>query len=219
VDAGPAGGNAVNAVTPQILRVADDPAAAVTAAATALKRGNLVVLPTDTVYGVAADPRVPGAEEQLRQAKDREAGKPIPILAADAAAVAAGFAMSTEQRRLANRFWPGPLTLVLRADGRSEGLRVPDCDTTRAVIRACGGLLRVTSANRSGEPPALTAEAAAAALVSRVALVLDEGPSPGGVPSSVVAVENGRIRMIREGAIPTREIERTAAGATTCRNA
>ena len=200
--------------------MADDVAAAVAAAVAALRQGDLVVLPTDTVYGVAADPRVAGAEARIRQAKGRDEDKPIPLLAADVEGVtAAGFPMDEAQRRLANRFWPGPLTLVLGAVGRPEGIRVPACDTARAIIRACGGLLRVTSANRSGEPPALTAMAAAAALGPSVALVLDDGPSPGGVASSVVAVAAGRVRIIRDGAIAAEEIERTAGGAIPCLNA
>jgi L-threonylcarbamoyladenylate synthase len=220
MDANRAGGCAVKTSVPRILRVADDPAAAVEQAAAALGRGSLVVLPTDTVYGVSADPRLAGAEDRLRRAKGRDEDKPIPLLASDAEGVtAAGFAMDEAQRLLAARFWPGPLTLVLRAGSRSEGIRVPACETARAVIRACGGLLRVTSANRSGEPPALTAAAAAAALAPSVALVLDDGPTPGGVPSSVVAVVDGRIRVLREGAVSAAEIERTARGAIPCLSA
>lgn len=175
---------------------------AVRLAAEALAAGLLVVLPTDTVYGLAADPRVSGAEERLRAAKGREPDKPIPILAADADAVIAGGAsMNASERRLADAFWPGPLTLVLEQKGRHEGFRVPDLRVTRRVLKACGGLLRVTSANRSGEEPARTAAEAAAALAGRMAMVLDDGPSPGGTPSSVVRFTGGRLDLIREGAI------------------
>jgi tRNA threonylcarbamoyl adenosine modification protein (Sua5/YciO/YrdC/YwlC family) len=182
-------------------------------AAAALAAGHLVVIPTDTVYGLAADPRVSGAEERLRAAKGREPRKPIPILAADASAVAAaGFAMDEVERRLA-ALWPGPLTIVLRKAGATEGIRVPDHPVARSVIGECGGLLRVTSANRSGEEPARTAAEAEAALGARVAVILDDGPSPGGTPSTVVRVDDGRIVILREGAITRETLEKTARGA------
>ena len=186
-----------------------DEGEAVRLAAEALAAGLLVVLPTDTVYGLAADPRLHGAEDRLRAAKGREPDKPIPILATDVEAViSAGVAMNTFERRLAAAFWPGPLTLVMEKGERQEGFRVPDCAVTRRVLKACGGLLRVTSANLSGEEPARTAAEAAAALVGRVAMVLDDGPSPGGTPSSVIRVTGGGIAVIREGAISREQIER-----------
>lgn len=178
-------------------------------AAEALTAGLLVVMPTDTVYGLAADPRVQGAEDRLRNAKGREPDKPIPILAADMdSVISAGVSMNGLERRLASAFWPGPLTLVLQIANRPEGFRVPDCALTRRVLRACGGQLRVTSANLSGEEPARTAAEAAEALAGRVAIVLDGGPSPGGQPSSVVQVKDGVLSVIREGAIPREALER-----------
>jgi tRNA threonylcarbamoyl adenosine modification protein (Sua5/YciO/YrdC/YwlC family) len=187
-------------------------ASAVRTAADALAAGRLVVIPTDTVYGLAADPRVSGAEERLRAAKGREPRKPIPILAADADAVtAAGFAMNEIERRLAT-VWPGPLTIVLRKGDATEGIRVPDHPVARSLIRECGGLLRVTSANRSGEEPARTASEAEAALGGKAAVILDDGPSPGGTPSTVVRVDDGRLVILREGAIPREALEKTARG-------
>jgi L-threonylcarbamoyladenylate synthase len=178
-------------------------------AARVLAGGGLVILPTDTVYGVAADPRVPDAVARLYEAKGRERGKPIPLLAASAAEVArrAGV-LNAVEKRLAERFWPGALTLVLRAGGGTEGFRVPDCGVTRAILAAAGGVLRVTSANRSGEPPGLTAAEAARALAGRVELVIDGGCAPGGEPSTVVQVERGSIRVLREGALRRAELER-----------
>jgi L-threonylcarbamoyladenylate synthase len=161
-----------------------------------------VVLPTDTVYGVAADPAVPGAEERLRMAKGRDAGKPIPLLAAGVDDVLARTgAIDPLARRLAGAFWPGPLTMVLPVGEGSEGFRVPDHALTLAVLRAAGGCLRVTSANRSGEPDARSADAAVAALGASVALVLDGGPVPGGIPSTVVRVSDGALTVLREGAL------------------
>jgi L-threonylcarbamoyladenylate synthase len=182
-----------------------------------LKRGELVILPTDTVYGLAAHPSVPGARDRIVLAKGREADKPIPLLAADAADVRRyGAELTGPEGELANRFWPGPLTLVLRVKGTTEGFRVPDCAVTRAVLRESGGILLVTSANRSGDPPALTAEEAARCLGSAVTLVLDAGPAPGGTPSTVVRIDHGRPRILREGAVSAGRIEaalRSARGA------
>jgi L-threonylcarbamoyladenylate synthase len=180
-------------------------------AARALRAGKLVIVPTETVYGVAADPRAPAAVEAIYRAKQREAGKPIPLLAADLAAVRhAGAELGPVEERLAQRFWPGPLTLVLRVGSGTEGFRVPRHDVARALLREMGGLLRVTSANRSGRPPAVTAAEAARMLGAAVAAVLDDGPAAGGQPSTVVRAHGGSIEILREGAIPEAEVRRTA---------
>jgi L-threonylcarbamoyladenylate synthase len=109
------------------------------------------------------------------------------------------------ERRLAAAFWPGGLTLVLRVRGgkrRAEGFRVPDHAVCRRLLRLAGGVLRVSSANLSGRPPALTAAEAVLALGGAADAVVDAGPSPGGVASSVVRVgPGGRIRLLREGAV------------------
>ncbi len=180
---------------------------AVAQAARLLRQGSLVVLPTDTVYGVAADPTVPGALERLYEAKTRDRGKPIPFLVADIAEVArAGAAMGWRARRLARRYWPGPLTLVLRTGEAYEGFRVPNHPVTLAVLRAVGGILRVTSANRSGEAAACDAPAAAAALAGRVRLVLDAGPAPLGAESTVVQEDGETLRILRQGALPAEAV-------------
>jgi L-threonylcarbamoyladenylate synthase len=190
---------------PLILRVRQQTAErieSIMAAAASLRGGSLVVVPTDTVYGVAADARLPGAVEQIYAAKSRERGKPIPILAAGMVEIEAfGADFCSLERRLATSFWPGPLTLVLKAGQGTEGFRVPDHDVALELLREVGGVLRVTSANVSGESPALTAEEAVAALGGSVDMVLDAGRAPGGVPSTVARVENGKIVILREGAI------------------
>ena len=109
-------------------------------------------------------------------------------------------------RALANRYWPGALTMVLKTGATWEGFRVPNHPVTLAILKAMGGVLRVTSANLSGEAPALTAAAATAALGSAIELVVDAGPAPGGVPSTVVQIGFGRCDVLREGAIPSSEI-------------
>lgn len=176
---------------------------------TALRRGALVVLPTDTVYGVAAYPGAPGAEERLFRAKLRPDDKPIALLAADGRQVEASRAeLGPIGRALADRYWPGALTMVLKAGDAWEGFRVPDHPVALAILRAVGGVLRVTSANLSGAAPALTAAAAVAALGSAIDLAVDAGPAPGGIPSTVIKIGPGRCDVLREGAIPGAEIDR-----------
>lgn len=176
-------------------------------AAGALKMGHLVIMPTDTVYGVAADARVAGAEEKIYLAKGRERGKPVPLLASGIDEVERyGAEFDAIEEKLAEKFWPGPLTLVLGVGGRMEGFRVPDHDVSLDLLKAAGGILRVTSANLSGEPPALTAEAAVRALGDFVDVVLDAGKVRGGTPSTVAKVENGRVIVLREGAIGSVEL-------------
>ena len=189
---------------PRILRVnACRPEPAVIAAAVkALRAGQLVVVPTDTVYGVAADPAVPGAEERIFAAKSRDRGKPIPLLVSGLKIVTrCGGLLSPRALRLARTYWPGPLTLVLPCGDRTEGFRVPDHPVTLALLKATGGVLRVTSANVSGEPAARDAQAAAAALGESVGLVLDAGPVTLGVESTVVQVAGNDLKILRQGAI------------------
>ena len=171
-------------------------------AVSALKEGRLVILPTETVYGLAADPTVPGAMERIYKAKGRPDDKPIPLLAADVAVIEnSGCDLGRTGRNLAAKFWPGPLTLVVKTPEGFKGFRVPDYPVTQAVLRPWGRLLAVTSANRSGEPAATRADEAAQALGHSVAYVVDAGPSPGGVPSTVVKIDGERIEILREGAI------------------
>jgi tRNA threonylcarbamoyl adenosine modification protein (Sua5/YciO/YrdC/YwlC family) len=194
---------------PRVLAVdARRPAsAAIRAAVKALQAGDLVVLPTETVYGVAADPKVAGAEDRIYAAKERDRGKPIPLLVSNLDAVMrAGGMVGSRARRLARRYWPGPLTLVLNCGRKTEGFRVPDHPVALAVLKAAGGVLRVTSANLSGEPAARTAQAAAEALGSSVSLVLDAGPATLGVESTVVQIDGKTVKILRQGFIPEKAI-------------
>ena len=168
----------------------------IAAAVAALRAGHLVILPTDTVYGVAAHPDVAGAIERIFAAKGREKNKPLPLLAADAACVRAfGAVIGDEEARLIDRFWPGPLTLILAVGTGTEGFRVPDCDPARRLLQAAGGVLRVTSANRSGEPPALTARQAMAAIGHHVAVNINGFRS--GTPPAVLKF-NRSVRCIED---------------------
>lgn len=178
---------------------------AVEEAAAALGRGELVAFPTDTVYGLAA-----GHDHvrKLYDAKDRPKEKRIPVLLSDAANLEASALVTPAARALAARFWPGPLTLVLVAPRRGTiAFRVPDNTVARRLIAASGGGLPVTSANRSGQPDAKTAQEVIDQLDGRVALVLDGGPVSGGVPSTVVDCTTEQIKILREGAISAAEIQ------------
>ncbi|MBN1671310.1 MAG: L-threonylcarbamoyladenylate synthase [Kiritimatiellae bacterium] len=187
-----------------------DPAA-VDCAAAALRAGGLVILPTDTVYGLAAHPGVPGAAERLFAAKARSKSKPVALLAADIGAVRRhGAVFGRRAEELARRYWPGPLTLVLKTDAGFEGYRVPDHAVTLAVLKAAGGMLRVTSANRSGGPPALTAPAAVRAVGPRADVVLDAGRVPGGQASTVVKVDGESLQVLREGVVPLAALSESA---------
>jgi len=180
-----------------------DPAALESAAA-ALRGGGLVLLPTETVYGIAADPRQKQAMQKLYEVKGREARKPVAffIVRADQAE-ALGACWSSAAERLADRHWPGPLTLVLPAHdgGAPKGFRMPDYRPALELVRRFGPLA-VTSANRSGEKDALTAQEAQRIFGEQLAVYLDAGPSEGGIPSTVVQVmPDGSTRVLREGAI------------------
>jgi len=185
----------------------DAPGAAAEAA-DVLRAGGLVVLPTDTVYGVSAAIDE-AAIDRIFAAKQRPPERAVPVLLADpGSAHLVTREFSAEAQRLAEAFWPGPLTIVVpRREGLppnltqlpTVGVRVPDHAGARAVIAAAGGALAVTSANRSDEPPACTVDDAIAALSDRVALYLDGGPCPGGVPSTVITFEAGALRVVRPG--------------------
>lgn len=176
------------------------------AAAALLNSGGVAVIPTDTVYGLAAHPGFPAAVERLYTIKGREAKKPIALLAADVASAERflGGGLPPGAAELADRHWPGALTLVLPAkDGsRFEGLRVPDHAWTRRLLAACGGVLRVTSANLSGCRPATDAPAALADVGLSADIVVDDGISPGGVASTVVKIDKSGERLVlRQGPI------------------
>lgn len=198
-------------------------AGALDRAASVLAGGGLVVLPTDTVYGVAAALDRPAAIARLYFAKERPDEKPIPLLVSDRDALEAiAVALSPGAGRLIDALTPGGLTIVVRCrrplpveltGGRTTvALRIPDHDWARRLIAAAGGALPTTSANRSGEPPARTAAEAAAAIGDRVDLIVDGGSCPGGVASTVVDVTGPTPIVLREGAIPAVRIAAIWAG-------
>lgn len=192
-------------------------------AAEVVRRGRLLAFRTDTFYGVGADPFNPAALRRIDELKGRE-GKPILVLVSDRAWAE----RLTESRGpafdfLGERFWPGPLTLVLRADTRlpeeltagtgTVGVRYPADEAVCRFVEACGGVLTATSANRAGRPPARSAGEALAAFPSGLDLIVDAGETEAEKPSTVVDISGGAARLIREGVLAWREIRQALAEA------
>ncbi|WP_448576354.1 L-threonylcarbamoyladenylate synthase [Thermomicrobium sp.] len=200
----------------KVLR-ADEPGS-IEIAAQVLREGGLVVFPTDTVYGVGAAVDRPDAVARLYVAKGRPLEKPIPVLIADLDQLERlACEVTPEARLLAQRFWPGALTIVVPAqpwlpkeivrETGAVGLRMPDHPVALAIIRAAGGAVATTSANRSGEREACTVNEAIAALGDVVDLYIDGGRTPGGIPSTVVGFERSGLVVLRRGALPVEVIE------------
>lgn len=190
----------------------DGRAAGLDAAAAAIDRGELVLLPTDTVYGVAVDAFSPLAVTGLLAAKNRGRAMPVPVLIGEAATLA-GLVLQVPPvaQDLAAAFWPGGLTLVLEHApslawdlGDAEGtvaVRLPDDDLARELLRRTGPLA-VSSANRSGRPAATTAQEAVEQLGEHAAVALDGGPRASSAASTIVDCTGPAPRVLRVGAIP-----------------
>ncbi len=173
----------------------------------AVRAGGLIVLPTDTVYGIGCAPSDPEAIDRLFEAKRRPRSLVLPVLVADVAAAERLALMDDRARRLAERFWPGALTLVLPRTEESTswplgeeretiGLRVPGSETALELLREAGPLA-VTSANRSGAPTPLTCEEVRAVFATAVEVYLCADEQVAGRASTVVDVAGGRV--LREG--------------------
>jgi L-threonylcarbamoyladenylate synthase len=179
--------------------------------------GGVVALPTDTLYGLAADPFSPDAVARVFRVKGRAAERALPLIAADAQQVSAHLGpLSATAARLAERFWPGPLTLLVAAPralahdvtggtGR-VGVRVPADDVARAICRAAGRPLTATSANVSGEPATADPDHVERTLGDRIDLLIDAGPTRGGAASTIVDATAAAPALVRAGAIPWAEI-------------
>jgi len=201
-------------VKTEVLPISDP--LAILRAAEVLQAGGLAAFPTDTVYGVGALAFQAPAVEKLYDIKGRSKEKAIPVLIAhpgDLSRVAGELAPFAQ--RLAEKFWPGPLTLVVPKQAAlpeavsatsTVGVRVPDQPFTQKLLELTGPLA-VTSANLSGAPDALTAAEVLAQLSGRVELVLDGRRVPGGRPSTVVDCSGATPKILREGPISAAEIE------------
>ena len=185
--------------------------AGVTAAAEAISRGDLVLMPTDTVYGVAADAFMPAAVARLLAAKNRGRAMPVPVLIGEASTLA-GLVLRVPPTatELAQDFWPGGLTLVVEHApslawdlGDAEGtvaVRLPGDEVARDLLRRTGPRAR-SSANPAGRPAASTAQEAVDQLGEYAAVVLDDGPRAGSAPSTIVDCTGPVPRILRVGAI------------------
>lgn len=190
------------------------------AAVRAVERGEAVVFPTDTLYGIGCDAFRPEAVEAILAAKGRGREMPPPVLIPSAGTVD-GIARDVPDhvRALMDAFWPGPLTIIVNAQpslswdlGETRGtvaLRVPEHPVALALLLRTGPMA-VTSANRTGGPPATSVEGAEWQLGSAVSVYLDGGETPIGQPSTIIVGTGDRIRIVREGALHRDELEAVA---------
>jgi L-threonylcarbamoyladenylate synthase len=194
-----------------------DDAEALALAVGTLGRGQLVAFPTDTVYGVGAHALLPEAVRGLYEVKERPASQPIPLLLSDAAMLEqVCTAIPPLAWRVAERFWPGGLSLVLprsdavpeavTAGGETVAVRVPDHGLVCALVRELGAPLAATSANRHGQPAPVTAAGVQAALDGRIPLILDGGPCPGGVASTVLDLTVSPPAILRPGPVTVEQL-------------
>jgi L-threonylcarbamoyladenylate synthase len=202
-----------------------DPAA-VTRAVEVLRSGGLVALPTETVYGLAADADNPAAVRAVFAAKGRPADHPVIVHIADATMLSRwARSVPLDAERLVKAFWPGPLTLVLARSARAHdaltggqdtvGLRAPAHPWARAVLREFGGALAAPSANRFGRISPTTAAHVRADLGEKphgaVDLILDAGPCPVGIESTIVDLSGGQARLLRPGSISRAQLQAVLA--------
>lgn len=183
-----------------------------------LSGGGIIALPTDTVYGIAASLAHPEALDRIYVIKGRPDRMPLPVLVSSIDALARLVHVDASIVPLLDEFWPGPLTVVLPAatrlperalgPGNTVGVRLPNHPLAIEIIEQAGGAIACTSANRTGEEPGHTATDVARALGNDLDLIFDGGRSPGGVSSTVVAIEGDTLRFLREGAISIADIIR-----------
>jgi len=198
-----------------VIRLVVDPAApdpaVIDEAADVLRTGGVLAYPTDTLYGLAVDPRRDPSVRRLFEVKARDRASAVTLIAADLAQAQKAGTFDASELALARALWPGPLTIVVPAseslskrlsgDLGTVGVRVPAHAVARALAASFGWCVTATSANISGRPPALTADEVAAALADRIDALVDAGPTPGGPPSTIVEVAEGRLVLRRSGAI------------------
>ncbi len=191
----------------------------VEAAVKVIRAGGVVVAPTDTLYGILADPFNPDAVRKVFSIKRRSPDKPLPLLLAETHYLFKVVKPNPLLWRLAQRFWPGGLTIVAEpADNLPEhmakwgaiGVRLPDCYLTRLIARYSGGIVVGTSANLSGRENPNTVYIAYSQLGEAVDLYIDGGPTMKGDPSTVVSVVGGELELVREGVVGWREIVEAA---------
>jgi L-threonylcarbamoyladenylate synthase len=192
-------------------------AAVLSEALRVLREGGVLAYPTETFYGLAVDARSAEACRRLLDLKGRPEDKAFPCIVSGVGQLEEAAArVEAPARELARRFWPGPLTLVVAArrglaassaDG-GIAIRASSVRLARDLAEGLGGPITATSANRSGEPAAITADKAASSLDPGLDLILDGGPCPGGLPSTIVDVREMPPKLLREGRVPFAEVMR-----------
>lgn len=186
-----------------------------------LKKGGVIAYPTDTFYGLGGDAFNYEVHHRVRTLKGREGGKPFPFIIDKAERLAEwGIRLNSLGVALVKRFWPGPLSIIVQDTGalpadaldarKTMCVRLPDSKIARAIAGSVGGLLIATSANPSGGKPARSAREAAEAFKGEIDAVVDGGPSPLRVPSTIVDVAGGKMIILREGAIPVDQLLQVA---------
>lgn len=194
--------------TAALRRAIDEASAAVT-------RGGVVVIPTDTVYGLAASAFDRQAQQRIYRLKGRAFRKPLILMPQDVRAVESLCVLSADARRLMKKFWPGPLTLVLPTTplgrmvmgGRADaGVRIPQHPVVLRLLKQCGVPLVTTSANASGCPAAVTARDARHYFERKVDAVIDGGPCAGAAPSTVLDLTHFPYTVVREGCLPSKTL-------------
>jgi L-threonylcarbamoyladenylate synthase len=191
-------------------------------AAAVVSGGGVIAFRTDTFYGLGADPFNQVAVSRIKQLKGREDRKPILIVVSDYDEVNRFISLiSPAFDGLARQFWPGALTLIgearpelppeITADTKTVGVRLPDDDRVRLLVKACGGALTATSANPSHAAPATTASQVQEYFGERLDLIVDDGVAQTDLPSTVVDASQDEPRLVREGVIPWLEITRALA--------
>jgi L-threonylcarbamoyladenylate synthase len=196
------------------------PAAAIAAGVDVLRGGGIVAFPTDTLYGLAVDPRNDEAVRRLFELKGRDAAVAVPLIAANEEQARTAGMFGDAELRLAKAFWPGPLTIVvpaspalsrdLLARGTTVAIRVPAHDTARALAEGLGYCVTSTSANRAGGPAVEDPARIDAEILEGIDLLIDDGPSPGGPPSTIVEVTRDGLRLVRAGAVAWDRVIRSA---------
>lgn len=187
--------------------------------ASCLRKGYVVALPTDTFYGLAVDPVNLYAVESIYQIKTRQKHKPLSLLISS---LAQAYTLARDSDpildKLADRFWPGPLTVIVRAGTKlplrstantgNVALRIPDAAIARAVVENFGLPITATSANLQGAPECTHAAAVRDQIGDRIPLIIDGGPTSRSLPTTIVdlSLGPGRWEILREGAIPTHEV-------------
>jgi len=179
-----------------------------------LKGGGVIVYPTETLYGLGALATDREAVKKIFKIKQRPLGKMLPVIVGSLNQAQRYFVLSKTDLKLARRFWPGPLTIVLPRHPNipeavtpypTVGVRIPDFEPTRELLRLTGPLA-VSSANRSGNAAPCTARGVEAELGGRIPLILDGGVTPGGMPSTVVDCSQGEPKILRAGPITLEQI-------------